>query len=180
MARTQAERVRPAGRGIHIMQTPSSPNIDLVREMVILGVRNALATMIGIDAVAGSAEEYRVDEPSCIAGSVGFAGSANGVVYVQIGDRFARAIASQMLGMTDAELVPELITDVIGELTNMFVGSVKSRLCDQGFPCVLTIPSVVRGRGLVVVSASSSERRAIGFRCGNHCIHVELMLKSGG
>jgi CheY-specific phosphatase CheX len=162
------------------MQATSSPKIDQVRDMVILGVRNALATMVGIDAVPGSAEEYKVDEPSCVAGSVGFTGGVTGVVYVQIGEKFARVLASKMLGMSEHEVVPELITDVIGELTNMFVGSVKSKLCDQGFPCVLTIPSVVRGRGLVVVSASSSERRTVGFRCGTHCIHVELILKVGG
>ena len=162
------------------MPPTTSLKIDQVRDMLILGVRNALATMVGIDAVSGSAEEHKVDEPSCVAGSVGFTGGANGVVYVQIGEKFARTLASKMLGMEEHEVVTELVTDVIGELTNMFVGSVKSKLSDQGFPCVLTIPSVVRGRGLVVVSASNSERRTIGFRCGSHSLHVELMLKIGG
>ena len=68
-----------------------------------------------------------------VAGSVGFIGEANGVVYVYSKATFARTLASRMLRMAEAELeANEMVDDVIGELTNMIVGSIKSRLCEAG------------------------------------------------
>ncbi len=64
--------------------------------------------MVGIEAMSGSAEEYKLDEPSRVAGSVGFTGGVTGVVYVQIGETFAPILASKMLRMSEHEVAPEL------------------------------------------------------------------------
>jgi CheY-specific phosphatase CheX len=83
-----------------------------------------------------------------------------------------------MLGTPEAELGGnEMVNDVIGELLNMIVGSVKSRLCDSGVLCVLTIPSVMRGRHLKGGPVCSSECRLMGVLCGAEPILIELLIK---
>ena len=65
----------------------------------------------------------------------------------------------------------------MGELSNMVVGYVKSRLCDSGLPCTLTIPSVVRGQQLSVEGSAQVTRRAIGFRnCKYHLLAEVISL----
>jgi chemotaxis protein CheX len=73
-----------------------------------------------------------------------------------------------------------MVNDAIGELSNMVAGYVKSRLCDAGLPCVLTIPSVVRGQGLRVEGSSHIPRRAFGFRTGVHQLVAEVLVKESG
>jgi chemotaxis protein CheX len=68
-------------------------------------------------------------------------------------------ITSLLLGIAEAELdTGEMVTDAIGELSNMVVGYVKSRLCDGGWHCVLTIPSVVRGQQLTIECSGTNDR----------------------
>ena len=83
-----------------------------------------------------------------------------------------------MLGITEAEVDSgEMVTDAIGELSNMVVGYVKSRLCNSGLPCVLTIPSVVRGQQLSIEGSAQCTRKMIGFRNCTHHLLAEVMLK---
>jgi len=66
---------------------------------------------------------------------------------------------------------------VIGEVSNMVVGSVKSVLCDTGFPCNLTIPSIMRGQGFSIGVLRSSDRRLLTFNYREEYIHAELRMK---
>jgi chemotaxis protein CheX len=70
-----------------------------------------------------------------------------------------------------------MVNDAIGELANMTVGHMKSRLSDRGMPCVLTIPSVVRGRQLSIEPVSSTERRLFVFRCNDNQLVLEVFIK---
>ena len=91
---------------------------------------------------------------------------------------FARVITSRLLGISEPEVdTGEMVTDAIGELSNMVAGYVKSRLCDSGLPCVLTIPSVVRGQQLSVEGSAQITRRVIGFRNCKHHLLAEVVLK---
>jgi chemotaxis protein CheX len=83
-----------------------------------------------------------------------------------------------MLGLAEAELQgDEMVNDVIGELSNMIVGCAKPRLCDAGAPCVLTIPSIVRGQNFEIEPARRCNRRLLGFRCGVDHLVIELLME---
>jgi chemotaxis protein CheX len=113
-----------------------------------------------------------------VAGSVGFIGDVNGTVYIYVHADLARTLACRMLGMTEAEIEgDEMVNDVIGEMTNMVVGAIKSRLCDAGSACKLTIPTIVRGSGINAQPTGSSERRLIGFAAEGKTILVEVIMK---
>jgi CheY-specific phosphatase CheX len=114
-----------------------------------------------------------------VVGSVGFAGKAIGVVYIHVSDGFAQAIASAMLGMTPGELGTHEVDDVLGEVSNMVGGNLKSSLCDAGLPCALTIPSITRGGDFHIQSMAGGRHENFAFRHESHEIFVRVDVKPG-
>ena len=87
-----------------------------------------------------------------------------------------------MLGMTEAEVDEagdEVINDAIGEITNMTVGSFKNGLSDHGFPCRLTIPSILRGRNFSIEPISDSQRFIYTFETEGQRLVADILLKCG-
>ena len=152
--------------------------IDEVHDLLRGSVPEVFGTMLSMNAEPGEPADFvSTDGETMVAASVGFVGEANGVVYLHLTASFARVLAGRMLGMEEEEFDgDEMVNDVIGELSNMVVGAVKSRLCDEGSACALTIPSFVRGAKLRVGATGGPERRLLGFRCGEGGIVVELLM----
>jgi chemotaxis protein CheX len=81
-----------------------------------------------------------------IVGSVSFAGDVIGTVQLHLNSSFARLMTAAMLDTTPEEIDGEEdVDDVVAEVSNMIGGNLKSKLCDAGYPCVLSVPSVTRG-----------------------------------
>ncbi len=158
--------------------TLQSIPIEEVCNWLNTSVSDVFSTMFSSEAQSvPPLDSHGTTEPLVI-GSVGFVGEMNGVVYISVTAAFARNLTSRMLGMPEAEIEgDEMVNDVIGELSNMIVGSVKSRLCDRGAPCVLTIPSIVRGQNLKVQPIKPSKHHLLGFQCGTDHLAVEFLMK---
>jgi chemotaxis protein CheX len=117
-----------------------------------------------------------------VVGTVGFIGQINGMMYLHLDLAFARWCTCHLVGMTDAELEAagdEVINDAIGELTNMTVGSFKNALCDAGYPCKLTIPSILRGTNFTIEPISSAVRHVYHFDCAEHQVVADILMKQG-
>jgi len=141
-------------------------------------VKEVFQSMLSMEVNPEPPTPLTADPDGQIIGSVGFIGEATGIIYLYAGMGFARVITSRMLGISDTEVdAGEMVTDAIGELSNMVAGYVKSRLCNGGLPCTLTIPSVVRGQELSVEGSAQVMRRVIGFRNCTHHLLAEVLLK---
>ena len=70
-----------------------------------------------------------------------------------------------------------MVNDAVGELTNMLAGMIKSRLCDKGVTCVISIPAVVRGQSFRIDSVSSTEKHTVFFKYGKYIAMAEIMVK---
>jgi len=117
-----------------------------------------------------------------VVGSVGFIGDVNGLVYLHLDQPFANLCTGHILGMSDAEtqaVDDESVNDAIGELTNMVVGGFKNALCEAGYPCKLTIPSILRGHDFRVEPTSSARRHAYRFHCAGHQLMTDIVVKLG-
>jgi chemotaxis protein CheX len=151
--------------------------IDDLDELMRAAVREVFETMLSFELEPQPPNSsIQTTEPH-VAGAVGFIGRLSGVVYVYASARFARDITNALLGITDDTASDEMINDAMGELTNMIVGHIKSRLSDRGMPCALTIPSIVRGSHFTIEAVSSTTRRLCAFRCGEHQIAIEILIK---
>ncbi|MBT8350224.1 MAG: chemotaxis protein CheX [Deltaproteobacteria bacterium] len=114
-----------------------------------------------------------------VVGSVGFAGNVLGNVNIHVTAGFARFITAQMLGMETDEIESEEdVFDVIGELCNMVGGDIKSRLCDSGFTCELSIPCVTGGNDLKLESMGWDRCESFGFKCRENIALVQVYMKT--
>lgn len=83
-------------------------------------------------------------------GSVGFVGRVHGVIYLYMKSSFAEEAAARLTGLDPEDLDFEIVSDVCGELTNMFGGAFKNTLADLGYTSALTIPTVLSGDELYI------------------------------
>jgi chemotaxis protein CheX len=161
----------------------------LIRDYINRAVSDVFKTMLGREPAFstqsprgegehhGDLEGHRPQ----VVGTVGFIGDINGLIYLHLDLAFARLCTCHLLGMTEAELDEagdEVINDAIGELTNMTVGSFKNGLCDAGYPCKLTIPSILRGSNFSIEPISQAVRHIYYFDCAEHRVVADILMKS--
>jgi len=114
-----------------------------------------------------------------VVGTVGFAGAVMGNVNIFVSREFARAMTAAMLSMSVEDISSdEEVNDVIGEVCNMVGGDLKSRLCDAGLTCSLSIPSITFGDGFRVESKGWDRHELLGFRNSHHSALLEVYVKS--
>lgn len=182
------------------MTTPTMPaaaeiNEPLIREYITRAISDVFKTMLGrVPTFLGSVPQPKTSDAAnsgssasadsrqpFVVGTVGFIGEVNGLIYLYLDEPFARTCTCQLLGMTNEELIAagdEVINDAIGELTNMSVGGFKNGLCDAGYPCKLTIPSILRGSNFSIEPISSATRHTYNFEADGHIVVADILLKA--
>jgi chemotaxis protein CheX len=184
------------------MRLPITPNHmpatqeiteSLIRENIVRAMSEVFKTMLSKSiklsdqAEPGSSQGWPPVAPATpaeatpqIVGTVGFLGDANGLIYLYFDEVFATDCTEQILGMTRKELEEDdgFVNDAVGELTNMIVGTFKNGLCDQGYPCKLTIPSILRGRNFCVEPMSSAKRYIYIFESGGRRVVADILMNN--
>ena len=101
------------------------------------------ATFMPVDEVSETHQEIKQET---LLGLITFKGALEGCLAVCCGLPCAKAIAANMLGIDAAdEMYPEEISDAIGEVANMIIRGVKSRVCENTGNIEISIPSVISG-----------------------------------
>jgi chemotaxis protein CheX len=158
--------------------TPIIQSIQEVAEILKDAVAKVFETMFEMELLQIDHSNVCDDGELLIIASVGLVGSLNGLVQLRINTSFALTLASQMLALHGADAAPdELIDDVIGEISNVIVGSLQSHLCDSGVISKMTVPTVVRGHGLSKGSSDSSQNLTFVMAWNHELILVELILQ---
>lgn len=159
--------------------TLTSPHlINEVGDLLKSSVSEVFSTTLNMKTQPVALYDLRESDEMLIAGSVGFVGDVSGVVYIYVKASFARTLASRMLGMPESECgEDEMVNDVMGELSNMIVGSTKSLICDSGAACFLTIPSIIRGQNLSAKPVCLSEGLLLSIVSEDEPILLELIMK---
>jgi chemotaxis protein CheX len=170
---------------------------ETLDKMVVSAVDKFFDTMLSApvsfeEAVEFSASEGNNPDPAkspiapasgpLVVGMVGFIGSLNGVIYLYLSDSFAREVTCNFLGMEPDELETEdheTVNDALGEMANMIAGTFKNVLCDEGFNCRLTIPSILRGSKFSIETTSSVMRRVFRFQTMGQPLVADLLMKPG-
>jgi chemotaxis protein CheX len=149
-----------------------------IHAYVVDHLAKVFETMLSLPATPAPEVDAR-QFPERVTGSVGFAGDkVSGTIYLHLSAEFAAQAAGAMLGLSPEELSdPAEINDVVGEITNMLGGGLKSWLCDAGATCVLTAPAVIRGTSFAVVASPGVERIQLGFASGPQNGLVEVHIK---
>ncbi|MBW1780310.1 MAG: chemotaxis protein CheX [Deltaproteobacteria bacterium] len=136
-------------------------------------------TMLSMGVQISDRGLYVESDGKRIVGSVGFAGKLMGNVSVHVNEGFARLITAAMLGMEPDEIEGEdEIYDVIGELSNMIGGDLKSRFCDADLTCELSIPSITSGSDFMMETKGWTRHESFVFQNEEDLALVEVFIKS--
>ena len=101
-------------------------------------------------------------------------------IRLGLDDDFAVYATGRILGMSAPEVRMhgfEVMKDAIGEITNMIAGGFKNKLCDLGLPCMLTLPTIMRGQHLTVVTLKGMEHHVFLFEVDGRRLIAEVQIK---
>ena len=117
-------------------------------KVLIESAKEVFETMVFMDLAEATEPDQNV-EGEALLGSITFKGSLEGCLAICCSTPCAQAIAINMLGMdTTEELSEEDTCDAIGEIANMVMGGVKSRLIETTGNLEVSIPLVTSGHEL--------------------------------
>jgi chemotaxis protein CheX len=134
-------------------------------------------TMLSMKIEVFDVSSNAISEKDRIVGSVGFAGEVIGCMNIHVGYTFAKAIAGAMLGEEPTNIEEEGVLDVVGELSNMIGGDVKSRLCDAGLMCSLSIPTTTSGSDFTIETQGWFRHERLAIRSDQHVAIIEVYVK---
>lgn len=156
----------------------SIKSLDL-RGFITNAICEVFDTMLSMDVETAETASLPNHNGNRIVGSIGFAGLVMGNLNLHVDEAFARRITAAMLDMEADEIEGnEDVHDVIGELCNMICGDLKSRLCDEGLTCELSIPSITSGKEFQIEAQGWARNERYGFRSEQHLALVEIFIKS--
>jgi chemotaxis protein CheX len=117
-------------------------------ETLVEGAKEVFETMVFMSLVRSEQSEGILSDGTLL-GSITFKGGIEGCLGLCCSQVCARTIAANMLGLDSPEQVGEAdISDALGEVVNMVMGAVKSRIQSETGNIEVSIPSVVSGRDL--------------------------------
>jgi CheY-specific phosphatase CheX len=144
-----------------------------LNQYVSNAVLKVFDTMFSMNVDIAPSDPQAAVDGSRIVGAVGFAGEAVGTVCIGVTYDFAKIMTASMLGMDLDEIQSEEeVNDVIGEVSNMVGGHLKSRLCDAGLPCELTIPTITTGSAFKIEPKHWTRHECLTFKYNEHSAFV--------
>jgi len=147
-----------------------------IRQLLIEHVAEVFKTMLSMPA-APLSDSAMPDLGERVTGSVGFGGdTVTGALYLHMSAGLAQKAASVMLGLPAEELGEQEVNDVVGEMTNMLTGHLKSCLCDSGAPCAVSTPAIIRGQ-YEIEHMHEVRRELLLFDCEANPVAVEVHIK---
>ncbi|MFZ3046959.1 MAG: flagellar motor switch protein FliN [Desulfatirhabdiaceae bacterium] len=145
---------------------------------VIDSVVNVFDTMLSMKTLVADTVSATTLQGMRTVGSVSFAGDAMGLINIHVTSEFSRKMASVMLDMDISEVDEEAdVNDVIGELSNIIGGNLKSIFTDASLRCELSTPSITRGSNFSIETMNMELYERLAFDCMGHTFFVEFGLK---
>lgn len=149
-----------------------------IKGFATTAVNEVFGTMLSMEVTFFEADPQVKLDGERVVGSVSFAGNIVGLISIEMSEAFARVVTATLLGMEEDEIESEDdVHDVIGEMSNMIGGNLKSRFCDAGLPCELSIPSITSGTNFKVECRDWALHERFGFHQKQHTIFVEVAIK---
>lgn len=156
------------------MHTPDHETlVKFVHEATV----EVFSMMLGLDVDEYNAR-LQADSTSIndgVVSLIGLAGPWVGTGSLLCSAHFACKAASALLGM-EYTAVDHEVLDAFGEVTNMIIGNVKTRLEELAGPLGLSIPTVVYGHNFAARTMGSNRWSVVAFRCGEENFEVQICL----
>jgi chemotaxis protein CheX len=152
-----------------------------LKDVLLDSTKEVFETMVFM-AVEESLQDGAGLGERALLGTITFKGHLEGCLSICCGQACARTIAASMLGMGSGEELSESdISDAIGEIANMVLGAVKSRIQNEVGGIEVSIPSVVEGRELRNSLGEGANQVRIRVSIEEeHIADLSLLYRDGG
>jgi chemotaxis protein CheX len=152
-----------------------------LKDVLLDSTKEVFETMVFM-AVEESPEEGACMGEQALLGTITFKGHLEGCLGICCGQACARAVAASMLGMGSGDELGESdVGDAVGEIANMVLGAVKSRIQNDVGSIEVSIPSVVEGRELRNSLGEGSNRVRVRVSIEEeHFAELSLLYREGG
>ena len=152
-----------------------------IKTKVTDSVVDVFDTMLSLPVEVVEEDTFERPEAGRLVGAVNFAGKVEGLFTIDVSDTFSRRMAAAMLGVEVDEIGhDDEIKDLIGEISNIVGGNLKSALTDAGFDCSISTPSITLGNHFTIESLNMDRFQRFVFGHEDHRVYVEVGLKSRG
>jgi CheY-specific phosphatase CheX len=130
-------------------------------------VVEVVETMFGSMAYADGAPDLASWSGTFLQSEISFSGGFDLQLRLWIGEQCATELTSRVLQMPKQELNEIVVGDTVGELSNMILGAVKSKMVDRGYTCALSLPCVRHGVSVGGFGGAPGKERFLHFRFGS-------------
>ena len=149
-----------------------------MKQVIVNSAIDVFETMLSMNAEQSESVDQSSLEGVRTVGSVGFAGDITGIINIHVSNEFARTMTASMLGMDETDIEgQEEINDLIGEISNIIGGGLKSTYTDIGLICELSTPSITTGSDFMIESLNMTTYDRFAFRVQEHHVFVEVGVK---
>ena len=138
----------------------------------------AFETMVMIPIEEIEEKEYDIGMADSYTGSITFMGDIKGVILIQCQIDSAEQIMKSMLMMEeDEEVEPSEVKDAVGEVANLIIGGIKSRIADTLGNINISIPMVVEGQEVRPAIGAGAIRAETYAKSDNFAISISIVYK---
>lgn len=152
---------------------------DSIKNSIWESTKETFETMVFLPVEQGDGQENAEASESLIC-TITFTGQMEGAFSVLCGLECAEKIARGMLMMEGDDPVEQAdVCDAFGEVTNMIIGGIKSRINETTPNIQISIPSVTKGKEIQPILNKGMERVDLATKSGGQTMNIAMMYKSG-
>jgi CheY-specific phosphatase CheX len=159
-----------------IQQSSISLQASAMAEMLSAATRDLFTSMLGLEVEIVFEGEAMQPEPfDGVMSLIGFTGQVVATGGLKCSGATACDLSSRFL-MAEFPAVDEQVLDAVGEMTNMIVGGFKTLLEAQMGRLHMSIPSVIHGKNLRVITPTADVTVAVRATYSHGQVHLRIGL----
>jgi flagellar motor switch protein FliN len=151
--------------------------LSAIEKTVNKSIVETFESMLSLDlAQVGKITDEGLNDQRMV-GVVHYAGEVIGKLSLHVSQELAVLITTAMLGVAPEELHgDEEIKDVLGELTNIVSGNLKSDFLNADLSCVISTPNITRGSDFKIDAKKMGITHQWVYRHENHELLIDLAI----
>ena len=152
--------------------------LSAIEQTVTKSITETFESMLSLDLTkVGKVTDEGLDDQRMV-GVVHYAGEVVGKLSLHVSQDLAVLITTAMLGVEATELHgEEEIKDVLGELTNIVSGNLKSDFLNADLSCVISTPNITRGSDFKIEASKMGITEQWVFRHEAYEILIDLAIE---
>jgi flagellar motor switch protein FliN len=152
--------------------------LSAVENTVSKSILETFDTMLSMELTkVGKVTDPGLDDQRMV-GIVNYAGEVVGHLSLHVSRQLAALITATMLDVDDETLTgEEEIKDVLGELTNIVSGNLKSDFLNADLSCVISTPAITRGSDFKIEPSAMGLTHTWVYRHKDHELMIDIALE---